>query len=235
MSFPEVTMRDHPNPRQIFDCRGLTTAIFQSQRYFAPGDATVPIFHQKFRTMIAAAALSGGNVQAMATNQWIEYQNSKKVKEEKFVQAKVNYRAHSMTVASPVSSAKSKFDFSKLAESATKDCKKHLDENKPKDAIVTSNYPYFWSPVYPLFPNNQTEYRKPATRGRGGSNRPKKEFICKYCQRHFTKSYNLLIHERTHTDERPYTCDICKKAFRRQDHLRDHRSVSYYLLLLLII
>lgn len=48
---------------------------------------------------------------------------------------------------------------------------------------------------------------------------PKK---CPICEQKFGNSYNLKIHMVVHTDERPFTCQLCKSDFRRKAEAMMH-------------
>lgn len=76
-----------------------------------------------------------------------------------------------------------------------------------------------------MFAIMQVETEDYASRNRRKMRTIKCEFICKYCQRRFTKPYNLMIHERSHKDDLTFTCEVCGKTFKRQDNLKHHRWV----------
>ncbi|KAF2665133.1 hypothetical protein BT63DRAFT_85813 [Microthyrium microscopicum] len=49
---------------------------------------------------------------------------------------------------------------------------------------------------------------------------------CQYCHKQFKRQEHLLRHERTHTNERPFTCQ-CGQGFTRQDLLSRHMNIAH--------
>jgi KRAB domain-containing zinc finger protein len=53
----------------------------------------------------------------------------------------------------------------------------------------------------------------------------KKEFKCRFCDKTYQNNSGLTIHERNHTGERPFVCDVkgCNKTFTSNNSLKNHK------------
>ena len=49
-------------------------------------------------------------------------------------------------------------------------------------------------------------------------------FKCGYCEKVFRLEKKLIVHERNHTGERPFTCDVCGKGLKTSGALYTHRT-----------
>lgn len=61
--------------------------------------------------------------------------------------------------------------------------------------------------------------------------------MCQFCGKSFAQAGELTIHNRSHTNERPFQCTICNKSYKtssmRASHMDSHIegktfTVSYY-------
>lgn len=54
-----------------------------------------------------------------------------------------------------------------------------------------------------------------------------KPFQCAVCSKSFTRKSILIVHIRSHTGERPFSCAYCKKHFTQKVSLKTHKCSSY--------
>ncbi|NP_001167191.1 Zinc finger protein Xfin [Salmo salar] len=54
-----------------------------------------------------------------------------------------------------------------------------------------------------------------------------KSFSCTQCHMHFAQAGDLKRHQRVHTGERPFACMHCEKRFSERSYLRIHQQKKH--------
>ena len=73
-------------------------------------------------------------------------------------------------------------------------------------------------------------------RQKNGSLMPeeKKKLNCQYCNKAFTKMFDLQQHIRAHTGEKPFQCIVCGRAFAQKSNVKKHKNTHKVSLLLVM-
>jgi len=104
------------------------------------------------------------------------------------------------------------------------------DEEEEEEDVDTTVRGLFQpiQPALPLTPDYDETSRhsgevRVSQRDRG------KKFTCQHpgCNRRFDRSHNLKTHLLTHTNIKPYVCNLCKRPFRRRYDLTRHVSALH--------
>ncbi|KAI9582844.1 zinc finger protein 239-like [Glossina fuscipes] len=106
------------------------------------------------------------------------------------------------------------------------DLKDHLnthDRPKPfKCEICPASYFYKSN-----LTNHMTCHKICKSRKNRSPQKPKERKLCRFCPKTFTTTTHRRRHERIHTGERPYICEICGRSFASSAELSSHRSCRH--------